>query len=265
MQLWTFASGSSGNCFLVESEGTHLLVECGRPLRDVLRYLEHAGVDPRDVHGAVLTHAHGDHSASARAFSDAYQVPIYASQGTLGCASLRGSSLGRVVSAGTPVAVGEILIRPFAVPHDCYEPLGYRFESHTGRVGVATDLGWVPDTARQQFEGLDVLVLEANYDPHLLHTGRYPAFLKHRVAGYRGHLSNHDTGNALAACGDRAPRAVWLAHISERNNTPRHALRTVGEILRTRGLGHTPLLATQHRRPSLYWNSTPPAQQLSLW
>lgn len=267
VKVWALASGSSGNCFLVESEGTRVLVECGRPLADILRYLAHCGVDPSTLSGVLLTHAHGDHSKSAREFSDRFGVPVYASLGTLGCASLRDSALGRPVADRAPFQVGQIEIHPFAVPHDCYEPLGFRFESATARACITTDLGWVPDTARAHFADLDLLVLEANYDPTLLHGGRYPAFLKARVAGHRGHLSNEDCAQAIAACGDRAPGLVWLAHLSENNNTRDHALTTVRAHLRARGLAHIPVEAARHRRPSLHWNSaTAPtrAHQLPL-
>ncbi len=264
MQLWALASGSSGNCYLLESEGTRLLVEAGRPFREVVRNLARCGLDPGDLDGILLTHAHGDHSRSARELSEAYRVPVYASAGTLGCESLRDSALGRPVQAGRPTLVGEVEVRPFAVPHDCCEPLGFRFEAHTGSVCIATDLGWVPESVRASFLDLDLLVLEANYDPLLLENGRYPAFLKRRVAGPHGHLSNSDAGASVAACGDRAPRAVWLAHISEHNNTPRHAVETVSGILGRRGLSHATVQATRHRRPSLYWNSAHTFQQLTL-
>lgn len=265
MQLWTLASGSSGNCFLLESEGTRLLVECGRPLRDVLRYLEQCEVEPASLDGILLTHAHADHRLSAREMSDRFRLPLYASVGTLGHPSLRDNPLARPIRAAEPFSVGEIEVHPFAVPHDCVEPLGFRFESHSGRACIATDLGWVPPTVQRSFLDLDLLVLESNYDPHLLHTGRYPAFLKHRVSGNRGHLSNGDAAAAIAACGDRAPGAIWLGHISEKNNTASHALRAVSTTLRQRGLGHVPVKITRHRRPSLYWNSRASSQQLALW
>lgn len=265
MKLWALASGSSGNCYLLESEGTRLLVECGRPMRDVVRYLEHCAVDPHSLSGIVLTHAHGDHSKSAREVSDRFGVPVYASIGTLGCATLRDSTRARPVAAGAPFQVGEVLVRPFAVPHDCVEPLGFRFESASGQVGVTTDLGWVPAPVQSHFSDLDLLVLEANYDPYLLHAGRYPGFLKNRVAGYHGHLSNEDAADAIASRGDRAPRQVWLAHLSENNNTPQQALSTIGGILRGRGLAHLKLLHARHRKPSLHWDSAGRTEQLSLW
>jgi phosphoribosyl 1,2-cyclic phosphodiesterase len=256
MQLWSFASGSDGNCYLVESEGTALLVECGRPYQQVKDALESVGIPPERLDGILLTHAHGDHCRSARVLARDFNVPIYASGGTLGALGLDDAHDARPILAGRTTSIGQLDIVPFAVPHDCHEPLGFRIESGTGRAAVVTDLGWVPPSVAKQFRNLDLLVLEANYDPYLLETGRYPAFLKRRVAGSRGHLSNHAAAEAIAACGDRAPTAVWLAHLSEHNNSPKHALQTIGQALEERGLGHVSLRTTQHRQGKLHWTSS---------
>jgi phosphoribosyl 1,2-cyclic phosphodiesterase len=255
VQVWSFASGSDGNCYVVESEGTALLVECGRPYTQIKDFLQRIGIAPDELRGILLTHAHGDHSRSARYLSETHRVPIYASHGTLGALDLEDLSLGRPLESYKTYPVGQIDVKPFAVPHDCREPLGFRFESGTGRAAVATDLGWVPHNVARQFRDLDLLVLEANYDPHLLHTGTYPYFLKQRVSGTYGHLSNAAAGEAIAACRDRPPHAVWLAHLSEHNNSPRHALQTVSRILRRQGLGHVTIETTHHRRSTLRWTS----------
>ncbi|MDQ3809112.1 MAG: MBL fold metallo-hydrolase [Chloroflexota bacterium] len=266
MQVWSFASGSDGNCYLVESEGTRLLVECGRPFQQVLDCLEGNLVEPSALNGILLTHAHGDHCRSARSVAQRFRVPIYASGGTLGALALEDRALARPLDGSRTVTIGDIDVRPFTVPHDCHEPLGFRFESASGRACVTTDLGWVPGNVVRQFRDLDLLVLEANYDPHLLENGTYPGFLKRRVASTHGHLSNAAAAEAIAACGDRAPRAVWLAHLSEQNNSPRHALYTVGRILRRHGLGHVRLTTTRHRRSNLRWSSTASyGRQLSLF
>jgi phosphoribosyl 1,2-cyclic phosphodiesterase len=157
---------------------------------------------------------------------------------------------------GNATTIGEIDVMPFAVPHDCVQPFGFRFESHTGRSCITTDLGWVPANVTKQFRDVDLLVLEANYDPHLLESGTYPYFLKQRVASTYGHLSNAAAAEAIAACGDRAPKAVWLAHLSEQNNSPRHALDTVSRVLKRYGLTHVPIRTTRHRRSNLHWAST---------
>jgi len=256
MNVWSFASGSDGNCYVVESEGTALLVECGRPYLQTKDFLESIGIEPEAIGGILLTHAHGDHSRSAAHFSATHRVPIFASHGTLAALRLKDPSLARPVESGKTYPVGQLDVRPFAVPHDCREPLGFRFEGGTGRAAVATDLGWVPHSVSCQFNDLDLLVLEANYDPHLLETGNYPGFLKRRVSGTYGHLANAAAARAITVCGDRAPGFVWLAHLSEENNSPRHALQTVSRILRRNGLGHVPIRTTQHRRSSLRWTSS---------
>ena len=255
MQVWSFASGSDGNCYLVESEGTALLVECGRPYTQIRDLVESVGLDLDGLGGIVLTHAHGDHCRSARILSNTHRVPIYASRGTLGALSLEDLSLARPIESGKTYVLGQVDVKPFAVPHDCREPLGFRIESGSGRAAIATDLGWVPSNVARQFRDLDLLILEANYDPHLLHTGTYPYFLKQRVSGTYGHLSNAAAGDAIAACADRPPGDVWLAHLSEHNNSPKHALQTVSRVLRRHGLGHVPIKTTQHRRSTLRWTS----------
>jgi len=256
MQLWSFASGSDGNCYVVESEGTRLLVECGRPLQHVVDYLDSISVDPASLSGVLLTHGHGDHCRSARSLAQTHRVPIYASYGTLACLGLEDTTLGRPVQTGLRISIGEIEVMPFAVPHDCRQPLGFRFESGSGRSCITTDLGWVPANVIRQFRDLDLLVLEANYDPHLLEYGTYPHFLKRRVASTHGHLSNAAAAEAIAASGDRGPRAVWLAHLSEQNNSPKHALHTVSRVLKRYGLTHVPIRTTRHRRSNLHWTST---------
>jgi phosphoribosyl 1,2-cyclic phosphodiesterase len=266
VQLWSFASGSDGNCYLVESEGTRLLVECGRPVQQVLDCLDSAQIDPATLSGILLTHAHGDHSRSATTIAQKFNVPIYASRGTLGALHLRDPRLGRSIDHGRQLTLGDLDVKPFIVPHDCHEPMGFRFESASGRACITTDLGWVPYNVVKQFRDLDLLVLEANYDPHLLENGTYPHFLKRRVASTHGHLSNAAAAEAIAACGDHAPRAVWLAHLSEQNNSPRHALHTVGRLLKRYGLDHVRLTTTRHRRSNLHWTSTAAyARQLALF
>lgn len=256
MHVWSFASGSDGNCYLVQSEGTSLLLECGRPYQQVKDALMGIGLDPAALDGILLTHAHGDHSRSARALAREFHVPVYASAGTLGALRLDDADDARPIQSGRTVSIGQLDVVPFAVPHDCHEPLGFRVESGTGRACLATDLGWVPASVAKHFRDVDLLVLEANYDPHLLETGSYPAFLKRRVAGTYGHLSNGAAAQAITGCGDRAPGAVWLAHLSEHNNSPKHALQTVTRALAQRGLKHVSVGTTLHRQARLHWTSS---------
>jgi phosphoribosyl 1,2-cyclic phosphodiesterase len=111
---------------------------------------------------------------------------------------------------------------------------------------------------------VDLLVLEANHEEELLHHGPYPAFLKRRVAGSQGHLSNRAAAGCLAAMEAAPPGCVWLAHLSQTNNSPATALGVVGAALRTIGLDRIPLAAAGRTRPSLSWSAAPSERQLAL-
>jgi phosphoribosyl 1,2-cyclic phosphodiesterase len=264
MDVWSLASGSSGNAYLVRTAKTVVLVECGISLSKTVRYLGQHGVEPGELAGVLLTHEHSDHIRSARQLSDAYGVPLFATGGTLGHRSLRDSSLARLVSPDRPFQLGDLEIRPFSVPHDATEPVGYRLAAPAGTVCITTDLGFVPDSVRPRFRDADLLVLEANHDEEMLHAGPYPSFLKRRVLGRHGHLSNTASAEALVACGDRVATVVWLAHLSAVNNTPTRAVMDVADRLTDAGLGHVQVEVTRRNQPSLHWSSEPRVVQMRL-
>lgn len=264
MELWSIASGSSGNAYLLRSEGTTLLVEAGIPASRIKAFLTHLGLSPYDLDGILLTHDHSDHIRSARQLSDTYRVPLFATAGTLGHASLREAEHARPLSDGNRVQIGDVVVLPFAVPHDAYEPVGFKIAGHAATMTVTTDLGHVPAEVQRQFRDNDLLILEANHDVEMLQDGPYPHFLKQRVLGQHGHISNLAAAQALAACRDRIPPEVWLAHLSPTNNRPAMAQEAVSAHLTTVGLGHVSVRVAERHRPSLHWQATPRAHQLAL-
>src|SRR5207253_4638237 len=171
MHVWSFASGSDGNCYLVESEGTALLVECGRPYVRIRDFLDAVGIEPDTLAGIVLTHAHGDHSRSARYLSVTHRVPIYASRGTLGALDLEDRALGRPIESGKTYPVGQMDLKPFAVPHDCREPLGFRLGPARG--GPASALNWAGARTNSglRFLDSDLPSLRANTNRNCRPTG----------------------------------------------------------------------------------------------
>ena len=265
MDVWSLASGSSGNAYLVRSGETLLLVECGLALSKIVGYLAAHQVAPADLSGILLTHEHSDHSRSARQLSDAYGIPFFATQGTLDHRTLRDSRLARLVFPDRRFSLGDLEILPFPVPHDGREPVGYRLASQSGTVCVTTDLGFVPNKVISHFRDTDLLVLEANHDEAMLQAGPYPAFLKRRVLGNLGHLSNVATADALVACRDRVAPRVWLAHLSQVNNSPSRAALDVSARLAAVGLGHVDVEVARRNRPSLHWSSEPRPRQLPLF
>ena len=265
MDVWALASGSSGNAYLVRAGGTTLLLECGVALSKVVGYLGQHGVVPETLDGVLVTHEHSDHIRSAGRLSERYGVPLFATQGTLDHRSLRDLTSARVVEPGRRVQIGDIEVLPFRVPHDAREPVGFRLAAHEGTVCVTTDLGFVPESVVPRFRDNDLLVLEANHDEQMLHAGPYPGYLKQRVLGRHGHLSNEATAGALAACGERVPARVWLAHLSLVNNTPAQARAHVADRLTAVGLGHVEVEVARRHGPSLHWSSGPRMVQARLF
>lgn len=265
MRVDSLASGSSGNAYLLRSGDTTLLLEAGLPATKLATYLSGLRVDPRSVDAILLTHAHSDHIQGARDFSDRYEVPIYATTGTLGHRTLRDSDRAHPVLCDRPLRIGDLEVLPFAVPHDCVEPVAYRLTGERATVCLATDLGHVPDAAPTHLEGADLVILEANHDEELLWRGPYPGFLKHRVAGQLGHLSNAAAGRCLGALQRRPPRDVWLAHLSQVNNRVSTALEVVRAALAAADLAHVAVAAAARNRPSLRWTAEDPTRQLSLF
>jgi phosphoribosyl 1,2-cyclic phosphodiesterase len=264
MDVWALASGSSGNAYLVRSGGTALLVECGISLSRVVAHIRERGLAPGELAGVLLTHDHVDHIRSARQLSDRFGVPLYATAGTLGHRSLRDAALARPLVPGRRTRIGELEVLQFRVPHDASEPVGYRLFAHEATVCVTTDLGFVPDEVIPGFRDNDLLILEANHDEEMLTNGPYPSFLKRRVLGEHGHLSNRATAEALAACGDRVAPQVWLAHLSQVNNSISRAIRDITGRLAACGLGHVEVAVARRNRPSLRWSSEPRERQLRL-
>jgi phosphoribosyl 1,2-cyclic phosphodiesterase len=222
------------------------------------------GLDPQSLLGVVLTHEHSDHSRGVMQLSALFGLPIYASAGTFRALGSPPSLDWRRLEGGKITSIGSIDVVPVQIPHDAAEPFIYRFESDHSSAAIATDFGSATDALNEAFRDLDVLVLEANHDESWLWKGGYPWSLKKRVASDHGHISNDTAGRILARLGTRAPREVWLAHISKQNNAPEHALRVVGSALKRAGLGYVQLMAAEPDRPSLRWSSAGIARQLTL-
>lgn len=233
MRLCSIASGSSGNCIYVGSETTHLLVDIGisgRRTEGGLRELELTG---SDVDGILVTHEHADHIQGLGVFARKYGIPIYATQGTIdaikGC-----STLGKIaeelfcpVAEDEKFSIKDLTIRPMRISHDAAQPVGYRISYGNKRVAICTDLGTYNDYTVECLKGMDALLLEANHDVNMLQVGPYPYYLKQRILGDRGHLSNENSGRLLCRILHDNLKAVLLGHLSRENNLPELAFESV--------------------------------------
>lgn len=251
LRFRSLASGSSGNATLIEgSDGLHrtrVLVDCGLGLRQLIARLAVEGIGPADLDGIFITHEHGDHIGCAPMLVARYGVPLWTSAGTAQYAAFAGlESALNLVRDGQLFAIGGIQFHPFTVPHDAREPLQLRCTDGDRVLGLMTDIGHVTGHALAALAGCHALVLESNHDVELLAQSRYPDFLKRRVGGQHGHLSNVQAAAALGALHHDRLNTVVAAHLSERNNRPELVSRAFAAVL---GCGEADvLLAERHGR-----------------
>ena len=233
MRLCSIASGSSGNCIYVGSSKTHLLVDTGISKKRIDEGLVELEVKPEELSGILITHEHSDHIQGLGVFSRKYEIPIYATKGTIkGITEYK--SLGKMpeglyheVAIDEKFSVGDLEIRPFSISHDAKEPSGFRIKNDRKAVAIATDLGMYDDYIIENLRNLNAIILEANHDVHMVEVGPYPYPLKQRVLGNRGHLSNELTGRLLCNILHDDLKYVMLGHLSKENNYEELAKETV--------------------------------------
>mgnify|MGYP000002825130 FL=1 len=231
MRYCSLGSGSRGNGTLIEQGASRVLVDCGFSLRATEQRLRQAGISGDQLSAILVTHEHSDHIQGVAKLARRYELPVYLTPGT-GYALREESGLDiRYIDLHGRFAVGELEVTPVAVPHDAREPCQYIFDNGRQRLGVLTDTGTITPWIVEQYADLDALFLEANYDPHMLSSGPYPAFLKARVGGNLGHLSNQQAAGFLRGAGLERLRHIAVAHISEKNNRPELALAALQDAL----------------------------------
>ena len=246
--LHTLSSGSSGNALVLSCGESHLLLDAGISCRRITAALAELGLAPADLTAVLITHTHADHIAGLQTLLKRTDVPVLASARTARDLTWRlPEAEGRCVplDMGVPRPVGEVTVTPFPTSHDAPGSCGFRLDTADGAVGLLTDTGYVPDEAADVLEGVDLAVLEANHDVETLCSGPYPCYLKQRILGVQGHLSNEDAARFAAVLAGSGASEIVLAHLSRENNTPAMALTAVGTALSAAGL--SPLLSVAPR------------------
>lgn len=256
LRVKSLATGSSGNAILVQAGDTSLLVDCGLPTRAVEEYLQHRHINPASLGAILLTHEHTDHIQSAGVMARRHNVPVVANKRTLeeGAAAL-GDVPSLELATGSSRTIGEIEVASFYIPHDAAEPVGYYLSHRDWSVCIILDAGKPSYEMRQPLRLADLVIIEANHDRERLIAGPYTRFLKARILSEAGHLSNVEAAQLLAETGKDRHKWAWLAHLSEVNNTPRLAMRTVKHYLRHEGVSGIELAISSRDRPSVYWDS----------
>jgi len=213
------SSGSSGNCYFLELHDRVVFVDCGVTMKKINASVDVSRFQGKEIQ-LYITHEHHDHVSGLKPFINKFSPKIFASEGT---ASALHSTVGHaahiyVLKGGCEYDLSGLSVIPFDINHDSREPLGFRFSFAEKVVTFATDLGVVSKEVEKFLCCCDVLVLESNYEPKLLEQGKYPLYLKKRIASQKGHLSNKDAVKILSSICDTGLGKVFLAHVSEENN-----------------------------------------------
>lgn len=257
VSVTVLASGSKGNCTLVASSSTRVLIDAGLSCRELLRRLVLCAQEPCGVDAVLITHEHSDHVAGLRVLARKLKVPVYITGGTYeeyqrcvrdGAGQRVSLDRQELFKSGCGFQIGDISIMPFTIPHDAIDPVGFTLRAEGVKIGICTDLGYVPASVRDHLRGCQVLMIESNHDLELLRGGPYPWSVKQRVMSRVGHLSNDALADFLTTDYDGSAEFLILAHLSEQNNHPEIARVTAERALGEQAslLHNRLMLAPQH-------------------
>ncbi len=236
LQFCSFSSGSSGNCYLVKSQDTALLVDAGISAKKIMEGLASTNTPPETVKALLITHEHSDHIKSVKTLAKKLpNAKVYATAGTWECGSTMccEAQQHNCFAPGDEFTIGDVSVKTFSIEHDAAEPVGYSFFKDDKQISIVTDTGCITDAIHESILNSDLIVMEANHDPETLKVSGYPYYLKRRILGKTGHLSNDDAGRAICRIYEENQkyRQIILAHLSKENNFPELAYSTIQNVL----------------------------------
>ena len=234
-------SGSSGNCYYLGTNDYGILIDAGVGIRTVQKALREYGVSFHKIVAVLVTHDHADHIKTIGCFGDKFNIPVYTTEtiheGILRNRVVQASLLQtkRVIKKDEPFSIHDFWITAFEVPHDSVGNVGYHIQFDEQTFVLITDIGSITDKIIEYARKANHLVIEANYDEQMLQTGKYPYYLKQRIANGMGHLSNRLSAQFIANIYNEQMKNIWLCHLSQDNNHPEIAFKTVEQALSANG------------------------------
>ena len=239
----SFGSGSSGNCAYIGSENAGVLIDAGTDHKQLFQNLAHNGIMPQMIKGIILTHDHADHIRNAyKIVREHKHMRVYCTPKLLGCMLRNHNVSNRIkdyhvaIFKEFPFKVAGMRLTPFDVSHDGTDNMGFMIEGGGNKFVIAPDMGTITSRAEFYMKQANYLMIESNYDRHMLDNGHYPEYLKNRVRSIKGHLDNRVTAEFVSENYSEQLKYVFLSHLSNDNNTPALAWETVAEALRSKGL-----------------------------
>ena len=238
----SLASGSSGNCYYLGTDNYGIMIDAGIGIRTIKKTLKEVSLSLESVRAIFVTHDHADHIKAVGCLGEKYNIPVYSTRkvhegiNRSYCMTEKLSSCVHYIEKNTSIAIEDFTISAFEVPHDGTDNVGYCIEAGGKIFSFLTDLGHITPVAAEYICKANYLVLEANYDEEMLKMGPYPEYLKKRISGPNGHMSNNATAEFLAENFTECMKYIWLCHLSKDNNHPELAYKTVEWKLRSKGI-----------------------------
>ncbi len=239
--ICTLASSSSGNCYIIKSENTVLLLDIGITAKKLETDMARLGLGTKDIDGVLITHEHTDHVKGLKTLMNRTTCPVFMTEGTKTAYIKKNQTISyqriNTIIAGKRYIINDIEVTPFSVSHDAAEPVAFAFKKDGAKIAVLTDTGYITEEIFNNIKDADILAIEANHERNILLYGRYPYSLKYRILSDEGHLSNE----ACAGCIVRLLKenascpTVMLAHLSRENNSPAQALITIRNEIEENG------------------------------
>lgn len=228
-------SGSSGNCFFIQSKKAKILIDVGVSCRKIENALKELfNLTLKDIDAIFITHEHTDHTKSLGMISSKYNIPVYATQGTwnaLGNHKISNENKN-VFTLNKSFDFKDLRLFPFETPHDAQEPCGFNIYSNSKKISIATDIGHIDNKLLNNLKESSFIMLESNYEPNILKISSYPYLLKKRISSNTGHLSNVEAGTTISKLINYGLKEALLIHLSKENNVPEIAYQSVIETLR---------------------------------
>ncbi|MDP3678074.1 MAG: MBL fold metallo-hydrolase [Methylotenera sp.] len=235
MRFASLGSGSAGNALVVEVKQTRLMLDCGFSVKETTSRLARLNLTPNDITGIVITHEHDDHAGGAFKLAAKHRIPVWLTYGTLKMVTRYMPNQHdlqlNIMDSHTAVAIADIEVQPYPVPHDAREPIQCVFVDGNLKLGVLTDVGRGTPHIEDQLNGCNALMLECNHDASMLQNGPYGWSLKKRVGGDLGHLENLDAANLLSKLDNSKLQHIVAAHLSAKNNTSLLAKSALAKVL----------------------------------
>ena len=248
-------SGSSGNCSFVGTDNINILIDCGESQKKILTALESIGTNINQINAIVVTHEHSDHVKTLGAISKKYNIPVYANEKTFNNmpeqTELIKEENRKIFNTDDHFEIGDLQIHPFHIPHDAAEPCGYNIYNENNKISIATDIGHMDNSILKKLEESKFLLLESNYEPEILKYAKYPYYLKRRISGPNGHLSNQEASDTIIKLLSTGVNNIMLGHLSKETDFPELAYKTVmDEIINNKINNNLTLNVASRIKPS---------------